>query len=217
MDPDAHLHIDERKYFSNIVGEKRTSEFFVGRIAAREAVNRLTGARPDVISIVPGYLQHPVVRIQGGSSQPIGVSVSHTNRVVAALAFPLSAPMGLDLESFDSLSNVDMADVFTENEKLVLKSSSANSELQLKTVLWSAKESLAKAIGTGFTVEVKVLEIESVEVVRPGILLLKFKNFRKHWAYGFLGFSHVLTVVFLNDGEIDVSGVKSFIDSAGLL
>jgi len=72
---------------------------------------------------------------------------------MTAVALTANGPLGIDLESVERMASIDIDGVaFHPQERLTLAGlEPAESALQ-RTILWTAKEALLKAAGTGLTI-----------------------------------------------------------------
>ena len=148
--------------------EKRRTDWLHGRIAAKEAVRMLVRERlgRDIgmldIEISKDDDRRPVVQISGGIENVL-VSLSHTNGVAVALAsFLTDGKPGVDAEEITT-REPDFAARFLKAEELnYLENCAPNIRDAELTRLWSAKESVYKALGgslelTSFTIEIPTL------------------------------------------------------------
>jgi phosphopantetheinyl transferase len=153
---------------------KRTA-FSNGRLAAKRAIAALLEVE-DLrrIEIANGVHGAPYIRIPACG---LGVSLSHSGDAAVAIAFPRGAPIGIDLES---VGHADALAVLP-----ALQCSPAEQAWRQETgladdaacaLLWSAREALGKALGTGIASPPGVLALGSLAAIDGG------------WQCGYLNF-----------------------------
>ncbi|SNV19866.1 4'-phosphopantetheinyl transferase family protein [Dermatophilus congolensis] len=119
-----------------------------GRVVARYAAALVSKKTPESVTIVtiedgPRRGQ-PVSRI-GGLRGPF-VSIAHAGGIVVAAAS--SVPCGVDVEAESAVAALGANEyAFTRGELASLSTSTSPGEM---TRWWTAKEAVAKAVGTGF-------------------------------------------------------------------
>ena|GEM_PF-2104883 len=114
--------------------------WFLGRLAAKAAVGRQWGRRPDQVEILKGSRGRP--ELVGGGH----VSISHTDGAAVAAAGP--EPLGLDLERRDRLISERLQRwAFTGSELELAEAAPPFWPGPL--ALWCAREAGAKAWGRG--------------------------------------------------------------------
>ncbi len=156
----ADLHYHEHSQFGQLKFDRRRKSYLLGRLAAKQAVGALTGIqRMDTIWIDSGVFTHPVVKLEGHPN--IGTSISHCNTLGIALAYPEAHPLGVDLELIDEARLDILEKHSTERERQFFAALGYNKPISY-TILWTIKESLSKALRTGLTVDLKLLEIKSL-------------------------------------------------------
>lgn len=166
---DYLLTRNERSFWrEKLKFEKRRTDWLHGRIAAKEAVRMLVKERlgRDIgmldIEISKDDDRRPVVHISGGIENVL-VSLSHTNGVAVALAsFQTDGKPGVDAEEITT-REPDFAARFLKADELNYLEKCAPNERDAElTRLWSAKESVYKALGgalelTSFSIEIPTL------------------------------------------------------------
>jgi malonyl CoA-acyl carrier protein transacylase len=158
--------IDASKRFRN---EKRKLEYFSGIIVAKECYIRQS---PDIISYhdieiqkdekgKPFYYSNKVKQ-----EIPINLSISHSHEF--AVAIMSKNQVGIDLEIIESRSPSFYKEVFTESERELISENN-----KLGTIYWTAKEAFSKAIGEGFHVNFRDVELKYDEKQRKFSLIAK--------------------------------------------
>lgn len=142
---EAALSAQERARMRAFKHPLRAREFVAGRFLAKQVLARFSpGSEPAQWALRPGHWGQPVVL---GPCAGLGVSLSHCRQdgqlCVAALAFDLGTPMGLDLERRRQASDASVAKRLTPRERELVCAEDG------LAVLWSAKEAVAKACGLG--------------------------------------------------------------------
>lgn len=159
--------IDASKRFRN---EKRKIEYFSGIIASKECYLKQSSTLISYNDIEiqkdekgkPFYYSH-----KDKQKIPINLSISHSHDFsIAALSKNL---IGIDFELIESRSPSFYKEVFTESERQVISQNN-----QLGTIYWTAKEAFSKAIGEGFHVNFRDIELKYNKKQKK--FTLKFKN-----------------------------------------
>ncbi|MHA2181849.1 MAG: 4'-phosphopantetheinyl transferase family protein, partial [Promethearchaeota archaeon] len=158
--------IDASKRFRN---EKRKLEYFSGIIAAKECYMRQS---PDIIS----YHDFEIQKDEKGKpfyysnkskeKIPVNLSISHSHEF--AVAIMSKKHVGIDLEMIESRSPSFYKEVFTEAERELISDND-----KLGTIYWTAKEAFSKAIGEGFHVNFRDVELKYDEKQRKFSLMTK--------------------------------------------
>ena len=146
---------------------KRRSDWRLGRWTAKHAVAaclNLPGHSQALASIEirPADSGAPEVFF---ANQRAGVSISLSHRagVAACAVAPLGTALGCDLELIEPRSAGFLADYFTADEQeLVARASPADRD-RVVNLLWSAKESVLKALGVGLRENCLCTIVRSVE------------------------------------------------------
>ncbi|MBP9691776.1 MAG: 4'-phosphopantetheinyl transferase superfamily protein [Alphaproteobacteria bacterium] len=209
-DPSSFLHPLEEAYFSGLSHPRRQHSYLLGRYCAKQAIKAYCN---DVdlkdIAIESGIFDHPVVTYMPGS--PLQVSISHTDTLGTALAFPEIHPMAIDVEAIcPSKADAIKSQLSPAEQKLwfYLRKEKSDEATQL-TVLWTVKEALSKALKCGLTVPFEVLEIEIIRE-QEGFVISTFKNFKQYQALSFCLDAHVCSIVYPihTSFKIDVENIK---------
>ncbi len=127
----------ERRVAGGFASEKRRTEFFAGRVAARLALTELHGS--ESVTILNNDAGVPVV-----SNEKLAVSISHSEDIAVALAFESDFSFGIDIQIIRAKSVKALKRLVTE--KFV-----PDDAMHL-TVAWAIKEALSKCLKTGFTI-----------------------------------------------------------------
>jgi 4'-phosphopantetheinyl transferase len=198
------LHPGEMAYFNTLKHERRQKSYLMGRYACKKVLSSYFN-EPNLttIEIVPGIFGQPVVRCL--TREMPGVSLSHDNSFAAAIAFPDTLPMALDIETADEgkvkVINSQLTDAETN-----FAMSGILPEYLLCTLFWTAKEALSKLIKCGLTVRFTLLEAEIVENdCCNNKFHITFKNFPQYQACAWTLGNTVLSIVYPVKLEIDLN------------
>ena len=145
-DPASILQGGEMIYYEGLAHARRKMSYLVGRYTAKQAVSAYLGVRPDALELVPGFFGQPVVT--ASAVQPPAVSLSHDSRTAVAIAFPEAYLIGLDIETLDSCGAGAVESVLSEREFRAATVGPFAAPV-MRTVFWTAREALGKAIRCG--------------------------------------------------------------------
>lgn len=203
----ALLHDDELEYYKNLIFDRRKASYLLGRIAAKKAIGELIGEEHiHSVFIDMGIFQFPVVKMIAGLN--IQVSISHCDDIGVALAFPEEHPLGIDIEKID-LGRLDAMKSMISNDELILLSGCDLSLPTGCTIIWSVKESLSKILRTGFTMDSKLMEIQSIE--KSGMQYnCTFRNFSQYKAISGQSGNYVYSIVLPKN---TTAGLVDFLES----
>jgi phosphopantetheinyl transferase len=169
---------------------KRTFEWLLGRLAAKEAICQWIASARSVplslqeIEIITDERGKPMVnRSWPDPIDPPNISLSHVDEIALAIAGPASHAVGIDLERRNRI-NMDRDDfermVNTPAERDQLRKAADWEEEAI--CYWTAKEAAAKALGFGFTVNPKELEVtRPAQPGREGLVRYKDRVLKGQW------------------------------------
>lgn len=169
-DDDAWLSVAEAERLASFRFEKRRSETRMGRWTAKCAVGRflglpveewIAGASAELRRIgihnAPGGKPHALL-----DDHPAGVSISMTDRADWAVCLVAGDPtisVGCDLEIVEPRSAAFVADWFTGPERDLIATADPSEHPLLANLVWSAKESALKVLGTGLRRDTRSVEV----------------------------------------------------------
>lgn len=198
------LHPNEAAYFHRLPSERRRSGFLLGRYAAKAALAaHWRGAEFAKINIAFGVFKNPVVCFPAEESW--AVSITHTDALAGALAFPAVHPMALDVETVDSERARTMASQCLPAERSEIARLGLD-DATACTVLWTAKEAVSKAIGTGMMCSFELLETTAVERREDGSWRGLFKALAQYQFRSWIQGDTVLTLALPKRTEIEFEG-----------
>jgi 4'-phosphopantetheinyl transferase len=157
------LSREERLRASGIAHAATARAFVAGRALARTALGRVLDMPPHAVPIAIDPMEKPILALE----TELRFNLSHSDAHVA-LALALGADVGVDLEPMappdrDAVAHVVMA-------QLELAAFLALPEAERDAAflrLWTRKEAVMKAGGTGFSVDPRLLTVGFGPVVGP--------------------------------------------------
>jgi len=158
-DPDLWMTEAEQHTLTQRGTKRRVRDRLAGRIAAKRAIQQLTGIGPENVQVKSLVSGAPI--IIGEHTDDVRVSISHRNGKAIAMATK-DAHVGVDLECIEPRGPVFENEWFTRAERAVIAGRPSH-----LTISWSAKEAVLKALGKGFAYsphDVEILDINSEEV-----------------------------------------------------
>ena len=128
----------------------RQKQWLMGRVTVKDAIRSWLSEddsylHPAQISIEQEESGRPVVRLPEGYPHP-HISISHTDKYVVAIAGEY--PVGIDIEAIAERQPEFVEAFSTPGERELMQQINQDVS-QGTTLLWSAKESAGKLIGTG--------------------------------------------------------------------
>ena len=184
----------ETAYFSALRFAGRQESYLLGRYASKLALSAVL-SEPDLraIEIERGVFEQPIVRCDRNGGWD--VTISHTEDVAMALAYPAGHPMGIDLEKFGPGQHETILSQLSEREIGWLRLHTAE-RFQFASALWAAKESLSKVLRTGLMANIRVYDLAEFNVVDSREWEGFFENFAQYKARVWIGSKHVLSIAF---------------------
>ncbi len=164
------LHVNEVKEHDAKTVAKRATEWLAGRVAAKRSVQRLAVSqgkevpKASLIVISNNDKGKPIVDFTGEHPLRVGdLSISHSNGLVlAAIADEGTIKgLGVDIEKIETRSASWIKDYFDEAE-VAIAGSGENKWIDLAKI-WSLKEAVLKALGTGLRFDLKDIVISNID------------------------------------------------------
>jgi 4'-phosphopantetheinyl transferase len=182
----------ETAYFSTLRFTRRQESYLLGRYAAKIALAEIL-SEPELrtIEIERGVFEQPVVRYDRKPRWDI--TISHAEGLAVAVAYPAEHPMGVDVERIESTRRETILSQLSEKE-VGWVDASLTDALPLATALWTAKESLSKALRTGLMSPIKIYDLSEFMVIDSGIGEAFFENFAQYKARAWMGSLYALSI-----------------------
>lgn len=197
-----YLHPKERQYFDNLLFERRSHSYMLGRLTAKTAAARLTGINKlSSICISSGVFEHPILTVPGYSN--LGITLSHSSNYCCALVFPEEHPMGVDIEESNLRNASVVKEQLTELECELIQSLPGSYEERL-VMFWSAKEALSKILKTGLTTPMSIFEIHQA-AWNDEAVILEFRHFIQYKAILIIIEGYVFALALPRLSELDYS------------
>jgi 4'-phosphopantetheinyl transferase len=193
--PEELLHPHERLRLASYPTSARRTSYLLGRYAAKLAVCALREGAcgpPDRVEIASGVFGQPIVRDTSGD--PPRVSLSHTTRLGVAVACNREQVITVDLEEIRPDRFETFVSVTTVSERAALTEVTSNDALAVN-IIWSVKESLAKALRCGLMTPFELLETAEHDLRPDGGTSCRFPNFPQYRGTAWTVAGHVLAVV----------------------
>ena len=198
---EAILHPAELEYFRPLPAEGRRTSFLLGRYAAKCALlPRLGPVNLSSIKIEFGVFKNPIVCFP--LAEPCHVSITHSDTLACALAFPAAHPMALDVERIDAARTRVMATQCLEGERRKLAAIGLTEDAAC-TVLWTAKEAVSKALGTGMMTPFELFEVQGVESLGGGQYRGLYKAIGQYQFRSWILGDNVLTIALPKNTQME--------------
>ena len=151
---------------------KRRADWRLGRWTAKHAAAHYLGLAADPQSLARIEIRAaasgaPEVFI-GDDPAPLAISISHREGVAACAVAGPEAALGCDLEFVEPRSDAFASDYFTEAEQALVARASPSDRTQLLALLWSAKESVLKALRMGLRIDTRSVAVDPLVELAVG-------------------------------------------------
>ena len=145
-----------------------------------------------------------MVRAGDCKSPAPGVSLSHVNGLGVAVAFAAGERVGLDLELVDAkrAETVRQGVPLSAEEEAWLKFTSLPEATAL-LLLWTARESLGKALGCGLACPWETLALQRIATVGGGVFSGQFRHHLQFRCASWVGPEAVMSLAFAVGGGGD--------------
>jgi 4'-phosphopantetheinyl transferase len=169
---DDWLSAREKQVMSTYSFPRRCADWRAGRWAAKQAVLTAfppgAGVRLAELEILAAADGAPEAWLKGCLAG-VAVSISHREGLAAALVTGKAWIPGCDLELIEPRSGTFTADWFTAGEIAALEHSPDTNRDALVTLIWSAKESVLKALRKGLKADTREVEITAAGLCDAGM------------------------------------------------
>jgi 4'-phosphopantetheinyl transferase len=180
-EPFSWLTPFERARLARFRVPKRRTEWLLGRFTAKrlvqDAAQEVLGRAlsPETFEIASEDSGAPFVRDVTGERLPVSITVSHARGTAFCALLPAArgeGAIGGDLEWIEPRSRAFVSVFFTPAEAAAWEESPPADRPLLANAIWSAKESVLKALSLGLTVDTRGVEIRlstepAGEALRP--------------------------------------------------
>jgi len=165
--PPDFLSATERQTYARLTFPKRRREWLLGRWTAKRLLQlsleayRLLPSNAITVGNDPDGA--PYLSVDGKGRLPLSLSISHRGERAFCAFSPSTVPsIGADLERVDPRDPAFVQDFFTPQEANRVCKCPPSMRDTLITVIWSAKESVLKALRQGLRVDTRRVEIGHV-------------------------------------------------------
>jgi 4'-phosphopantetheinyl transferase len=150
---DEWLSESEARIAAALRFPKRRADWRLGRWTAKHALAIYAGLPPRLevlaqIEVRPAPSGAPQAYICGQRTS-VAVSMSHSRDVAFCAVAPRGTALGCDIEWVEPRSQVFLTDYFSPDEQDIINRDGARRQAEYGTVMWSAKESMLKALECG--------------------------------------------------------------------
>lgn len=176
--PPGFLSASERQVLAGLRFPKRRREWLLGRWTAKHLLQRSHPAYHSLalpaITVGNDADGAPYLSIEGKGRLSMSLSISHRDdRAFCALSPTLPPSIGADLERIEPRDPAFVRDFFTFNEAERVWTCPSSRRDTLITVVWSAKESVLKALRHGLRVDTRSVEILHVAGLEETLAVLQ--------------------------------------------
>lgn len=154
---ESGLSADERAVLARLHVPKRRADWLLGRWAAKRALVVAGLARSEEEASVLAAASGAPEAFVLGRPAAVVLSLTHSHGVAVAALGPAGARVGVDLERIEERAPSFAGDWFTEAEQEFVVATGASA--LAATLVWSAKESVMKAIREGLRIPAKEVEV----------------------------------------------------------
>ncbi|MDR1728823.1 MAG: 4'-phosphopantetheinyl transferase superfamily protein [Acidobacteriota bacterium] len=175
---DGWLGVGEREFLAGLRFPKRRDDWRLGRWTAKMLLRGRWGLPPDaaldqieICAVGEGAAGAgaPEAFFQGGPAG-VSISISHAGGRGFCCAAPDAVALGCDIEAVAPRSDAMVADFFTPAEVEAigrLAAAAPEREALVANLVWSAKESVLKALREGLRRDTRSVVVEVEPFARP--------------------------------------------------
>jgi len=157
---EAWLTGAEREVLSRLRVPKRRGDWLLGRWVAKRALVLAGEAETENgVAIVASASGAPEAFLPNGHPVGVSLSLTHSHGVAVAALGLAEIRLGVDLEAIEERPAAFLADWFTPAEQAFVAESDAGTAALAATLVWSAKESVMKALREGLRIPPKAVEV----------------------------------------------------------
>ena len=142
---------------------KRNQDWRLGRWTTKNAVATylrlpIEASTLTAIEIRPLPSGAPEVFLHGRPA-PLAISLSHRGRRAVCTIAPEGTAIGCDLELIEPRDEAFIGDYFTPAEQRLVAEAAGGGRFRTLALLWSAKESVLKALHEGLRIDTRQIEV----------------------------------------------------------
>lgn len=163
MDELSHFHSlltdDERERAERFYFERDQDRYIFGRGILRTLLGGYLSMDASQVPIVYGSLRKPALALLN-TERTLHFNLAHSNEW-AAYVFDWDRRVGIDIEQVRPMADVDelVQRFFTSGESTLIRSLSGNQKWDTFFQIWTCKEAILKAHGSGLTTPLDQFEI----------------------------------------------------------
>ena len=157
---DDWLSDNERSILAGLRFKKRRNDWLLGRWTAKQAVCAYQGKGISLLSEIEirAAADGAPEAFSNGAPARVSLSISHSNARSFCAVGPPDISMGCDLERIEARDDRLIEDYFTREEMALCNSAPVEKAL-LANLIWSAKESVLKALRQGMRRDTRSIEV----------------------------------------------------------
>lgn len=158
---EAWLTDAEREVLARFRVPKRRGDWLLGRwVAKRALVLAGEASRESDVAILASVSGAPEAFVLGRCAG-VALSLTHSHGIAVAALGPAGVRLGIDLEAIEERTAGFLGDWFTEAEQAFVMGAGPGESALAATLVWSAKESVMKALREGLRIPPKAVEISA--------------------------------------------------------
>ncbi len=184
----------ERSQAAAYTFARRRQSFLLGRLAAKVALGACLG-EPDWsrIELSRGVLGDPLANHAG--EQRAEVSLSHTDGLAAAVAFPQEIRAGIDVEIVDAArADTARSELRFHPAEEAWLSTAAIVSPSAYVMLWTVREALGKALHCGLGCPLELLAASALTPVAGGAWESRYQNFPQYRCLSWIDGDRILSL-----------------------
>ena len=157
------LSLAELQKYSAFRFPKRRDEWLLGRWTAKALTHSIPTYQHyslDQIEIRNTPQGAPYIQLPDRAAPVECLTISHSGDLaLCALSTSLGVQVGTDLEKVEAHTETFIMDYFTPAERQLVNKYPAVTRAMVVTLIWSAKESMLKALGVGLRQDTRSVEV----------------------------------------------------------
>jgi 4'-phosphopantetheinyl transferase len=138
---------------------KRRGDWLLGRWVAKRALVLSGAAKAEEgVAILASASGAPEAFVLGHPAE-VSLSLTHSHGLAVAAIGPAGSRLGVDLEAIEERTPGFLGDWFSPAEQTFVMEAAAGESALAATLVWSAKESVLKALREGLRIPPKAVEV----------------------------------------------------------